>query len=293
MLAPLRLYLMRHSRAFTLVELLVVIGIIALLIAILLPTLNRARETANRAKCASNLRTLGQAFALYAHENKGNYPRTFYDPAAALTDAVPPFVQRGASAASPFGGTSGFVGRNNITAAMFLLIRTQDITPESFICPSASQMTRDNFGGGANSAKDRSNFTSIRDNLSYSYANPYPTDALAQGGYQLGKNLRADFAVSADVNAGRQGSYDVTMPQQNSPTSEMRKANSPNHKGDGQNVLYGDGHVDWAHNPFCGRQFDNIYTVSGSSDGTTPTSQVIADSPKWIGDSVLLPALGP
>jgi prepilin-type processing-associated H-X9-DG protein/prepilin-type N-terminal cleavage/methylation domain-containing protein len=53
------------KRAFTLVELLVVIGVIALLIGILLPVLNKARDRANELKCATNLRALGQGLALY------------------------------------------------------------------------------------------------------------------------------------------------------------------------------------------------------------------------------------
>src|SRR3981081_3086251 len=74
-----------QSKGFTLVELLVVIGIIALLISILLPSLSRARETANRVTCGSNLRQIGQAMMLYANENTGTYPRTYYKGGATPT----------------------------------------------------------------------------------------------------------------------------------------------------------------------------------------------------------------
>src|SRR5437870_2667566 len=66
----------RHPRrhAFTLVELLVVIGIIAVLIAVLLPTLNKARRAASKSVCLSNQRQLAMCLLLYANENRGWMP---------------------------------------------------------------------------------------------------------------------------------------------------------------------------------------------------------------------------
>lgn len=64
----------RMQSAFTLVELLVVIGIIALLISILLPSLSRARETAKKVACLSNMRQIGMAMLAYTSDYKGMLP---------------------------------------------------------------------------------------------------------------------------------------------------------------------------------------------------------------------------
>jgi prepilin-type processing-associated H-X9-DG protein/prepilin-type N-terminal cleavage/methylation domain-containing protein len=79
----------RAKSGFTLVELLVVIGIITSLIAILLPALGRVREQANRVKCAANLRSIGQALVMYTQQY-GYYPGVYVPAGDLLNSAVWP-----------------------------------------------------------------------------------------------------------------------------------------------------------------------------------------------------------
>ena len=283
---------------FTLVELLVVIGIIALLISILLPSLNKARETANRVKCGSNLSQIYRAILLYTDSNKGKYPRTIFAPGA---NPIPVWGSGSATASTntdPFSGT-GAPAPNDVSAALWLLIRTQDLVPEVFTCPSGIAERWD-YGGGSNTANHWVNFkpgspAETKNLLGYSYQNPYPSNDAQAAGFKLDNTTTAEFAIMADINPGQTSTYGANNPANATATSsasDTRQGNSANHSSEAQNVLYGDGHVELQTSPYVSVGKDNIYcarTAAQANETSSTWTNNIRVSSRWANDSNLLP----
>jgi prepilin-type processing-associated H-X9-DG protein len=198
---------------------------------------------------------------------------------------------------------------------MFLLFKHRYVTLGVFLCPSAPRpeptWISDDAGGG-NSDMIRQNFDNFvwahpyDSMLSYSIATPYPFDFVAwydnltvkpkherpdpADAYRPPPHQPPDFALAADANRpfGHQMLQPYRPVRPDDPFSIIRLFNSRNHNGEGQNVLYMDGHVSWQTTMFCGHEGDNIYT-GGRWDPEKPGSGDNPNFPCYRNDSLLLP----
>jgi prepilin-type N-terminal cleavage/methylation domain-containing protein/prepilin-type processing-associated H-X9-DG protein len=259
---------MRFSRhkAFTVIELLVVIGIIGVLMAILLPAMERVRHKSYISACAANLHSIGQAMTIYANENRGAYPRAVYNPATAATSGWTAGSANALPDAPPPPHTE-----NDVTAALWLLMRTQKLPPSVFVCAYGDV---NEFEVDKGDPLAQANFTDYKKNLGYSFADMYPSDDAVSKGYKWTSKIGADFALGADINPGiHPPHYDVTAVYPNAPFNITQKGNSGNHEQEGQNVLYGDGHVIYQLTPLCGANGDNIYTNKNNKVNQSPVDK--------------------
>jgi len=274
-------------------DLLVGLFLLMFLAAVGVSAVHGSRDAANRARYASNLHQIGLGILLYQGDNKRSYPRGDMDE----TGDPKPVWGTPYEANKNLGPISGadpqipgktIPEKNDVTAALFLLLRNEQLTASVFICPSSKLKPWD-FGGGDNTAQDWSNWQGnqgLATHLSYSYQNPYASKAAVADGLHLDQ-LDANFAVAGDMNPGGDAELKVTV---KSGIQEMKSANSLNHGGEGQNVLYGDGHAEWQPTPFCGPLHDNIFTACGPEIfGHGRGNAVFAASSSGRGDCILLP----
>jgi len=266
------------KKGFTLIELLVVIAIIAMLLAILMPALNKVKKIAQRVVCGTNLKGLGTAQVVYANDYEDMYAQQRYqghtiaDRTAGFQDVAKDWNV----------GASLSVG-----ASLYLLVREADVSPKSFICPSSAETAYDgknNFNLDITELWDFGHpgfdaSTGPANCQSYSYHNPY--SRFAPDGTRS-----AAFAVMADKNpwfdsklivggANSDNFMDHSGPQGDDWTTAVTlekwmtaRANAQPHSRDGQNVMFGDGHNAFEKRSDVGVRHDNIYTPQPANPST-------------------------
>lgn len=287
---------MYKKKGFTLIELLVVIAIIALLVSILLPSLHRARELANRAVCGTNIKGIGTAIAMYGAQNRDSFPWNAQDVKNNYQNNYAGKEYQGNSDQNAPDKAGMSMSGFSSTRQIFLLIRAGE--PSSlFTCPSTddtpdgdlkhkdpSDSTKMiynyDFSGIKSDAKIDSSASTIDSvygwkHISYSLQAPFYTGSSLTGS-GINSNSPNNLPILADKTPFKNQSTDPTIIDwaAKTNTDAQKKSNmSQNHTGgEAINVLRNDGSVKSAQTANVGVSDDNIYTADATS-GNTGTDQ--------------------
>ena len=273
-------------KGITLVEFITILVIVVLLLLILEVFVTPRFRTAHRIICGTNLKGLSTAITVYANDYDDEYPKfgkgPWSDKLGFDFDEFPISQE----------------GERTITASWYLLIREADVSPKTFVCPESTQEEFDGFNPEKKDILELWDFGhNPYKHVSYSYHNPY-------GKHPAGGWLPASFAVAGDMSPWfKNGDIIVADSEMQPPQiitqadkSTWRLSMGQNHKGEGQYVLWADGHVSYEKQPNIGVRNDNIYTFWSAEEnpteqdrqgGTAPTSRSAENDAKSKEDSFL------